>query len=251
MSHKFDTIIIDDSNKSIDVLKNDLSAYECINVIATTSDIKEAEKTILELKPDILFIDIEMPQKNGLDFVSELKRKIDFTLLVIFYSAFEHYLIDMLRLAAFDFLQKPYFPDELDAIIKRIENHFAVDNSQSTDNYTLPNSIIGMQTDNSIEIINNDEITLFQYDGTARIWQMLYSNGKYYNLRKNLKAKDIINLNNKNFIQINKSCIVNIKFVNSIENQTLQCLLTPPFEEIELFISRTYYPKLKEKLKII
>ncbi len=252
MSSRFDTMIVDDSKASIDVLQGDLQRHQCINLVATATDVNKAGELLSRHKPSILFIDIEMPGQNGLDFVAGMKEKIDHDVLVIFYSAFDHYLIDVLRLSAFDFLRKPYFPDELDCIIERIKKHYETQARQTQPRSTQHSSpTIGMQTDTGIEIINVGEVVYFLYDSTVRTWQMFYSNQRAYNLRKSLTAKDILAIDTDNYVQLSQNCIVNMRYVSSIENQSLRCQLAAPFAGAQLTVSRTYFPKLKEKLRII
>lgn len=249
MSTIIDTMIVDDSKKSIDLLENDLSQYNDIHVVYTTTDIKEAEKFIYKSKPQLLFIDIEMPGKNGLEFIEDLNRNIDFKILVVFYSAFEKYLINVLRLSAFDFLQKPYFPEELDNIIERVRDAFNNTEEEHVTEIKFKD-LIGMQTNTGLDILNSKDIVLFQYNSIVRTWQMLYHDNKQYKLKMNLKAKDILNIN-PSFVQISQNCILNLNYLNSIENKKLKCILIEPFSDVELYVSRTYYSKLKERLNII
>lgn len=252
MNPRLDTMIVDDSKASIAVLQGDLQRHECINVVATTTDISKAGELIARHKPAVLFIDIEMPGKNGLDFVAEMKERTDHEILVIFYSAFEHYMIDALRLSAFDFLRKPYFPDELDEIIGRIQKRNETQPKQTQQEIPHSSSpTIGMQTETGIEMINVNEVVYFLYDSAVRTWQMFYSDQRVYNLRKNLKAKDILAIDTADYVQLSQNCIVNMRFVSSIENQSLRCQLAAPFDGAQLTVSRTYFPKLKEKLRII
>lgn len=247
MNQYINTIIVDDSQVSISLLENDLKQFEEINVIATTQSAETAKELILKHKPYLLFIDIEMPEKNGLELIKEIKEEADFDMLIVFYSAFQKYLINVLRVSAFDFLQKPYFPEELDVIIKRVIEKRLEDCSDDIFYSTKDKELIAMPTNTGFDIVKKTDIVMFKYNSAARIWQVVNKNSKQYNLKTNLKAKEILNLKST-FVQISQNCIVNLDYVSSIENKSMKFILTSPFDDIEVYASRTYYSKLKECL---
>lgn len=252
MNQHYDTIIIDDSSKSIDILNDDLQCHDSINVVATTTDIDEAKQLIVQHRPRVLFIDIEMPQQNGLDFIARIREHTDHEMLIIFYSAFQKYAIDAMRLSAFDFLQKPYFPDELADIVRRIDDYYTSidDTRQRTATYATPASI-GLLTDEGLRVVNRDDIVMFRYLAKERVWQMLHADTKAFTLRKGLTARDLTAIDEALLVQLSQNCIVNLRYVSSIDTQTMQCRLAPPFDDMTLAVSRTYYPKFKDHLHII
>jgi two-component system LytT family response regulator len=111
-------IIIDDERKGRLALREKLHDY-CpeINLLGEAADGKEGLHLILEQKPDIVFLDIEMPSMNGFEMLHLLPRK-DFHL--IFTTAYNQYAIKAIRYAAFDYLLKPVDIDELRSAIARV-----------------------------------------------------------------------------------------------------------------------------------
>lgn len=77
-------------------------------VVATSNSPKTAIELIIKLNPDVVFLDVEMPKMTGFDVLQELRGKVSEDMMVVFYTAFDKYMIDALRASAFDFLLKPY-----------------------------------------------------------------------------------------------------------------------------------------------
>ena len=107
MSVPTKVIIIDDDKPSVTVLTNELKAYQDVNVIATAFNSHDGEQAILKHKPQLIFLDIELPGINGLEFLAALRPKIDWEMSTIFYTSYEKYMLQALRMQAFDFLLKP------------------------------------------------------------------------------------------------------------------------------------------------
>ena len=94
------------------VLTNELKAYQDVNVIATAFNSHDGEQAILKHKPQLIFLDIELPGINGLESLAALRPKIDWEMSTIFYTSYEKYMLQALRMQAFDFLLKPVSKDD-------------------------------------------------------------------------------------------------------------------------------------------
>ena len=117
---KIKVVIVDDEPQSILRLENDLAALEDFEVIATSSSAMSAKTLVMSMQPDVLFIDVEMPGQTGFEVLQSLRDEMPMDLIVVFYSAFNKYMIDALRASAFDFLLKPYQQEELELVVERI-----------------------------------------------------------------------------------------------------------------------------------
>lgn len=100
MSVPTKVIIIDDDKPSVTVLTNELKAYQDVNVIATAFNSHDGEQAILKHKPQLIFLDIELPGINGLEFLAALRPKIDWEMSTIFYTSYEKYMLQALRMQA-------------------------------------------------------------------------------------------------------------------------------------------------------
>jgi len=110
-------IIVDDEKKCISLLQKMLvDVFPEVEIITATTQPDEAIKTIRTQQPDLVFLDIEMPNKSGFE-VLEATRDIDYT--VIFTTAYHQYAIKAIKFSALDYLLKPIDADELrDAMIR-------------------------------------------------------------------------------------------------------------------------------------
>lgn len=122
---KIRTIIIDDEQSGIANLQIFIAKY-CPNleIIKTISDSRQAVSLLGSLKPDLLFLDIEMPFFNGFDILDKYG-EVNFD--VIFVTAFNQYAIRAFRYSAIDYLLKPVNFDELKIAVEKIENKFILE----------------------------------------------------------------------------------------------------------------------------
>jgi len=111
-------IIIDDEKDSCDRMENLVSKISGITILTKENNPETGIKEVVRLTPDIVFLDVEMPGKNGFDVVHEIREKNVFPTF-IFVTGFDQYAIKAIRSAAFDFLLKPVDIDDLNAAIER------------------------------------------------------------------------------------------------------------------------------------
>src|SRR3954468_4953349 len=109
-------IIIDDERLARQELKSLLAAHKEIEVVADCSDATQAAEKIRDMKPDIIFCDIQMPGKSGLELVEEISATVD----VVFITAYDEHAIKAFELNAFDYLLKPVQADRLADTIKKL-----------------------------------------------------------------------------------------------------------------------------------
>lgn len=253
MSEEITVIIVDDEAASIRNLSNDLSAYADIRVIETTTSAEKARKIIVRQQPDLLFLDVEMPKMSGFDLWQSIRADVHADMRVVFYTAYDKYLLNALRASAFDYLLKPYLPEELEAVIERFRCVFyrsKVNMEQSMRRLLADDCKFAIQTVTGLLFLKREDVLMFRFSDTNRCWQLYLSNRNEYKLRMNLSARDLLSMS-VSFVQISQNCIVNMDYLCSIENKTLECHLYPPFNDIELVASRRYYGKVKELLEII
>lgn len=110
-------LIIDDEHSNLDNLRILIETY-CpqVNICGAVADTQSATALLYSHQPDLVFLDIQMPEQNGFDWLRSLPRT-DFE--VIFVTAFDHYAIQAMRLSAIDYLLKPVSIPELQAAVQR------------------------------------------------------------------------------------------------------------------------------------
>ncbi|MDP4240442.1 MAG: LytTR family transcriptional regulator DNA-binding domain-containing protein, partial [Bacteroidota bacterium] len=185
---------------------------------------------------------------------NELNEEITWPMQVIFYTAFEKYLLEALRASAFDYLLKPFERKELNLVLDRFFNKVLKEQTQSS----IHNSISQLNKTDHIYLVATisgyqklrlDQIGFFDYQKDKKQWTVVLTNQNRLQLKRNTKAEDILNYSSS-FIQINQSQIINIDYLSIIEDKI--CHLFPPFhKENSLIISRTFLKALQERYEMI
>lgn len=247
------TIIVDDQLSSIETLCKGLQIYPEIKIIEATTLLKKAKKAVIQQQASLLFLNVEMPGQNSLEFLKEISPYIHLDMCVVFYSAFNRYMIDALRVSAFDFLLKPFHPEELDYIISRVKERILLRKRNFKDHkFQLPDTDkkFAVHTLTNLLLLNRMEILYFEYHHKLRCWQLTHTNFSMYRLQSNTTSKDILAMS-RSFVQVNRDCIINIEYLSSITNKTYRCVLYPPFENIEIYTSRRYYSQIRDMLDVL
>ena len=114
-------IITDDESHCIETLQMLLKEY-CpqVSIACTCKNAKETLDCLNEIKPDILFLDIEMPAMNGFKMLEQLP---DIHFAIIFTTGYDQYAIKAIKFSALDYLLKPVEPDELVAAVRKAEKY--------------------------------------------------------------------------------------------------------------------------------
>ena len=253
MNQEIRVIIADDDAGSINRLRDDLATFPEIMVIDTCSSPKKVLESMINEQPDILFLDVEMSGMTGIELLERIQPELHTDIKVVFYTAYNKYLLEALREAAFDFLLKPYTMEELKAIIDRYRSsapktvdHF----DQSLRKLTgHDKNVFSLYTITGLMMVICKRVLLFDYSKEDRCWQMLLTdNSKPQKLRQSTIANELLSFN-KAFVQISQDCIVNMNYLSSIENGTLRCRFHPPHEMIERTVSKRYFQKIRERLE--
>lgn len=254
MRKNITTLIVDDEAACIQTLVGDLKNFSDIDIIETTTSPEKAQKIIIKEQPELLFLDVEMPKKSGIELLQEIRPFIHSRLYVVFYSAYDKYIIDALRTSVFDFLLKPYHYDELESVLMRIRNERLkgeINFERSMRRLLSDDRKFAIQTLTGLRLLRRSDILYFEYTESSRCWQMIQQDRTVLKLRSNnTTSRELLNISSS-FLQVNQSVILNIDYLLTIENSTLRCVLVPDYNDIEIKASRRYYAKMREALEII
>ena len=250
----YKVIIIDDEKAAIETLRRDLEVQTDLEIKGTAGNGAKGKKLIMDIHPDLLFLDIELPDIQGIRLLSEIREQVLWDMKVVFYTAYDKYLLQALRESAFDYLLKPYDIDELNLIIERYRKTMAsvqpLPSFASAVGTLMPGRDLFMiSTVTGFRFLRLEEIGYFEYLKDKRLWQVELFNQTKLCLKKNTTAGDIIGYSDA-FVQISQSAIININYLAMIKSK--QCLLYPPFSDKEdLIISRGFLKELQERFWII
>ena len=101
-------VIIDDDYTATEDLKKGLAVYSDMLIKGTAVNGAKGRKMIMEQRPDLLFLDIELPDMLGIRLLSDMRDEVVWDMKVVFYTAYDKYLLQALRESAFDYLLKPF-----------------------------------------------------------------------------------------------------------------------------------------------
>lgn len=252
-SPKIKVAIIDDDLPSMQLLYDELSRRNDVVLCGTADNLAEGRRLVAHHKPDLLFLDMEFPEGNGLGWYEETK--LPTNTKVVFHTCYQRYIHDALSLRVFDFLLKPFDATELDVILHRYRNlpknikglnesynNIAVANSAShTSNRLLSiTSVI-----NAKVIVNPADIVYFRYISERKIWECVFSNLKRIILKRQTTAEIILGYG-PDFVRTHKQYIVDVRYVGIINGN--DCILLPPLDNItEIKISKSYRRELMDR----
>lgn len=208
----YKTIIIDDEENSRSNTKSMLGNY-CpeIEVIAEASSGMEGKKLIQDLKPQVVFCDINMPGMTGLEMIDGLVHR-DFCL--IFLTAYSEHGINAVKAGAIDYLLKPLILSELQGAVKKVVQHYEQKGTAAS----------STNNDKNLVLINHSKgFTLIDYKDIVWLeasdnYTNLYLNtGKKIVASKTLKEFEAI-LPTNVFFRIHRSSLINIDFIKEYSN---------------------------------
>jgi two-component system LytT family response regulator len=212
-------IIVDDEKMARTLLHGMLQEYcSNIEVLDLCADLPQAVKSIHKNKPDLVFLDIEMPGHSGLEIMDFFNPE-DVQFSIIFTTAYNEYAIDAFKLSAVDYLLKPIEPEELERCVERYNRLSQRYEPKQMDalKLNLNSSIekkIAVHTVSSIRLLNTQEIAFFKADGAYTEVHMV--NGEKIISSKGLKHFEDVTKFSEFFLRCHKSFVVNLNAVQEL-----------------------------------
>lgn len=227
MEGNLETIIIDDDRIATEQLLAEINKYKQLGFAGNAYSGSEGRALILNSHPDLIFLDVEMPDCTGFEFLRSIKGLLKPQCHVIFYTAYNKYMIDALREKAFDFLLKPLDAQEVLKVISRVLAEFPQEVAENKDrNETMIlNTVLG-----ELVVAKPDEISFFTYDEARRCWTAFLVTGSSYVLRRSTKSDKILAYSDS-FMQVEKAHIINKNHLASISKGF--CIMQPPFDQVD------------------
>lgn len=252
MSAFFKVAIIDDEPESARALIEQLKTFPRFHVDGVAHDATSGISMIKRVQPDLLFLDVELPEMYGMELLGEIKNDIKWNMRVVFYTAHDKYMINALRNSAFDFLLKPIDRKEFEIIISRFlvdyESKPVLFEREDIVNVHKDSSFMVLLPTGEMRMIKTADVGFFRYASDRKIWEAVLTTGENVALRRNVSAEFLCAFDNK-FVQVHQSYIVNMDFLVMIHDNN--CVLCPPFEDCtEVVVSRKYKKGLMEQFCI-
>lgn len=210
-------ILVDDEPDGIRTLKK-LLELNCpeVEIAATCSSVASAKQKLEEIKPDVVFLDVRMPGKSGLDMLSELSEK---NFEVIFVTAHNEYLLQALQFSAVDYLMKPVDEDRLMEAVQRVNKKLKGERNP-VQNETLLYNInkagnplemrLCLPTLKGFSIVKLEEIVYCEAQRSYTIFRL--NNNKTIMISKPLFDYEML-LADTTFLRVHKSFLINLMHI--------------------------------------
>ncbi len=223
-------IIIDDEPKAIEVLEHLINHIGAVNIIDKETNPNKGLRSIMVNKPDVVFLDMNMPEKSGISFLKELK-ELNVSIKVIVVSAFDKYTFEAFKYSASDFLQKPVVLDELREIIDRL-------NDQQSKEPDLNTTVAKFQDVEKIKLVSGTKILFLKPE------QIIYltADGNYTKAILMGGKEELITTGigkiaeelPKVFFKISRSVIINSTYLSALIKRNRTCVLNDELKEYKL-----------------
>ncbi len=208
-------LIIDDEQRTRELIAKMIESFDLgIEAIPRGENVKSGLEAIQEIQPDIVFLDIQMPDGTGFDLLKAVPNK---NFEVIFITAHEEFAIKAIKFSALDYILKPVDPDELKAAIERaldtMKNGSSSNQFEALQQNIQPNQKrrLVLKTQESVHVVDLDNIIRCEAD--RNYTSFFLTEGKKILVSRTLKDYETL-LSGHNFLRVQQSHLVNLNFVD-------------------------------------
>ena len=244
----FRTLLIEDERLAREELKSLLKDFMEIEIVGEARNGSEALEMIKKLSPDLLFLDINMPEMNGFEMIKHLEEIPQ----VIFVTAYDEFALKAFEVNALDYLLKPVDPIRLQEAIKKLNNSEEEFNSQS--DAFLASKDRTLTLEDKVFIKDGEKCWFIE----LRKIRMLESDGNYvkvyFDSSRPLLLRSLNSfeerLDARFFFRANRKFIINLQWISSIENWFNGGLRVELMEGEKVEISRRQAIRFKEVMSL-
>lgn len=237
-------LVIDDERLARKELISLLSEYPKIEIVGEATNADDAAEKIEALKPELLFLDIQMPGKNGF----ELLESLDVVPKVIFTTAYDEYALKAFEVNALDYLLKPIRKERLEECIQKlVKEEQSEKASEETTGYKLGlRDQVFVKDGDKCWFVRLSEVRLFESDGN---YIKVYFDHFKPMIHKSLNALDK-KLDDRSFFRASRKHIINLSWVDSIESWFNGGLLVKMKGGEKVEVSRRQASKFKDMMSL-
>jgi len=240
MNTHYKALIIDDEELAREDLKALLKEFSQIEIIGEADNYDDARRLIETMTPDLIFLDIQMPKRSGLELLNDVQTEAK----IIFVTAYDDYAIKAFEVNAQDYLLKPVNKDRLSLALEHLEKEIETEDI----------NMRKLNSDDNIFLMVNNSYHFIKVSSIIKIT----SAGNYSEILTSANIKGFVlktmrewelRLPENKFVRIHRYSIVNLDFVDHIEewfNYSFQVHLKGM--EKPLVMSRRFAAKLKDKM---
>jgi len=248
MENRIKTIVVEDEELARKLLISYLKKMDNIEVIRECENGFQGVKMINELKPDLVFLDIQMPKITGFEMLELLEHTPE----IIFTTAYDQYALKAFEYHAADYLLKPYSQDRLVEAVRKVTDRIAVQESPPDVIHKISGfpkedylERVVVKDRHKIHIIPADKI---RYLESMDDYVLIYTQEGRFLKQQTMKYFENA-LNPDDFIRIHRSYIVRIQEIAEIQQYEKESYLIILHDKTKLKVSKSGYKNIKETLR--
>ena len=244
-------IIVDDEKLARSRLKRLLQRHRQIEVVGEAANGTQGMSLVKEASPDVIFLDIKMPVMSGFDMLKNL----DKSPYVVFTTAYDEYALQAFQENTIDYLLKPISEDALDRAVSKLTDFLQRGELVTIDFERLARSIeerrniikrFSVTLGNKIVLVPENEIYFFNAEDKCT-----FLNTRNHNFIVSFAVKDLEKrLDPDKFVRANRSYIVNLDFIESIDRWFGGRLLLRMTNGKEITVSRSYVSSFRHRISL-
>jgi DNA-binding LytR/AlgR family response regulator len=207
-------LLVDDEPLALDILESYIKKMPDLELIGKCSNALEASEFLKNNKIDLMFLDIQMPEITGLEFVRSLTNPP----LIVFSTAYSDFAVEGFELNAIDYLLKPVAFERFTKTVERAKEYMALKKNESIEAPDLDNDYIFIKSNQKQIKLSYDQI--LYVEAFADYVKLYTSEKRYVTLQtmKNMEQK----LPKDKFIRVHRSFIVGMKYITSFNSSELE-----------------------------
>lgn len=245
----YKVLIIDDEPPARDIIRYYLNAFPELTVIGEEEDGFSGLKSIRELEPDLVFLDVQMPRLTGFEMLELLENPP----LIIFSTAYDQYALKAFEMSATDYLLKPYSAERFGTAVKKALSRLASGKANNVE--ILTNALeeqpeflqrIAVKAKHNVHVIPVNDILYLEAEGD---YVMIHLADARYLKEKTMKYFET-HLDPAQFVRIHRSFIVNVNYIARLELYDKEQYSVRLKNAAVLKASSTGYKLLKDLLKL-
>lgn len=243
-------VIIDDERPARQELRTLLGDHPGIEVCGEAENVTTALKLIAAEKPELVFLDIQMPGKSGFDLIEALPAPHPH---IIFTTAFDEYAVRAFEINALDYLMKPINPKRLQTALERLQDHEVVSAAEASE--TAGNGANGPWTEEDRVFVREKDRCWFVPIKSIRLIESEGNHSRiHFERERPLLHRTLGSLEEKlpakMFLRANRAQIVNLSFVESIEPWFSGSLKVKLRDGVEIEFSRRQAQLFRERMSL-
>jgi two-component system LytT family response regulator len=235
-------ILVDDEKLAREGLKNLLKEFPEVQIIGEASNADEGLELIDKLKPQLVFLDVQMPEKTGFDLLEDLIE----TPAIIFTTAYDEYALKAFEVNALDYLLKPVIKERLAEAVQKAKKQIEEQQLNKNRQMLLPTEKVFIRDGDRCWYIKLEDIRIIESAGN---YAKIYFDKYQPLIHRTLNSLDE-RLSDQLFFRANRQQIINLNFLDKIEPFFNSGFLFYMKDGTKIEVSRRQAVKFKEKMSL-